>query len=519
MQEITFLHIFMYKKSAFTLVELIVVITILAILSTIAFLSFQWYTSSARDSVRATDMNNLKKWLEISFTKIWRYIDPDWGIKVLNDGVQIGIQGKFWDNNLWVIGMSNVKDPLSQLPYTYYTSSNGRGYSILGLYENDLLGFASGIPTAYAASQYQSSYIKIIGSLSEYEHGIILWTGVLLNTPLQENYTLNTFDIISDAGVGKNYVTYASFFCPQGFIRVPANKEFWIPGFCVAKYEMKDGKTSGSLWATYCKSTALCTAGGGGIIPTWAVDKPIYSSPYQKPMRYIAQGDAIAACQSLGSNYHLITNKEWMAIARNIENVNSNWSSGLVGSGHIYVWNGSGSTTTSSLQASVYDGSWYINLDSIIPGISDRRTLYLNNGETIWDFAGNIREHTNKSDTIDGNWYAISSYRVSDVCNNNGWSDLSFHWIDLDTKAECKFQNNYVISEIWPKSNYNADNGMWRIIESTGSLIPQNIFVRWGSYMTSIDNLVGWSGIYSIHTNEDSSYGWSSTGFRCVYSK
>ena len=46
-------------KRAFTLVELIVVITILAILWTIAFISLQWYSKDARDSTRITDIGNL----------------------------------------------------------------------------------------------------------------------------------------------------------------------------------------------------------------------------------------------------------------------------------------------------------------------------------------------------------------------------------------------------------------------------------------------------------------------------
>lgn len=53
---------------AFTLVELIVVITILAILWTIAFINLQWYSTSARDSKRLSDINNIQKkiWIELS---------------------------------------------------------------------------------------------------------------------------------------------------------------------------------------------------------------------------------------------------------------------------------------------------------------------------------------------------------------------------------------------------------------------------------------------------------------------
>ena len=47
------------KTKAFTLVELIVVITILAILWTIVFISLSWYSKEARDSKRITDTSSL----------------------------------------------------------------------------------------------------------------------------------------------------------------------------------------------------------------------------------------------------------------------------------------------------------------------------------------------------------------------------------------------------------------------------------------------------------------------------
>ena len=56
-------------NKGFTLVELIVVIIILAILWTIAFLSFQWYSSNARDSSKTTDLSSIKTSLWIFNTK------------------------------------------------------------------------------------------------------------------------------------------------------------------------------------------------------------------------------------------------------------------------------------------------------------------------------------------------------------------------------------------------------------------------------------------------------------------
>lgn len=62
-----------HKKYAFTLVELIVVITILAVLWTIAFISMQWYAQRAKNSKIVQDIKTLSSAVEIWITswKIW----------------------------------------------------------------------------------------------------------------------------------------------------------------------------------------------------------------------------------------------------------------------------------------------------------------------------------------------------------------------------------------------------------------------------------------------------------------
>ena len=56
-------------KKAFTLVELIVVITILAILGTIAFMSLQGYSADARNTKRTNDINSIGGSINIKSTK------------------------------------------------------------------------------------------------------------------------------------------------------------------------------------------------------------------------------------------------------------------------------------------------------------------------------------------------------------------------------------------------------------------------------------------------------------------
>jgi type II secretory pathway pseudopilin PulG len=61
---------------AFTLVELIVVITILVILGTIAFTSLTGFSGNARDSSRVSDLTNISKGLDIAYIKSNSYPTP-----------------------------------------------------------------------------------------------------------------------------------------------------------------------------------------------------------------------------------------------------------------------------------------------------------------------------------------------------------------------------------------------------------------------------------------------------------
>ncbi|MDD2907057.1 MAG: type II secretion system protein [Candidatus Gracilibacteria bacterium] len=84
-------------KKAFTLVELIVVITILAILGTIAFISLQGYSGEARDSKRLSNVNDLIKKVNIEVSKgtaISSLLTNDsTEAKTINGATGTGVQG------------------------------------------------------------------------------------------------------------------------------------------------------------------------------------------------------------------------------------------------------------------------------------------------------------------------------------------------------------------------------------------------------------------------------------------
>jgi len=125
------------NKQAFTLVELIVVITILAILWTIAFISLQWYSRDARDSVRTTDLSNISKQLELMLVKAWQVYIPENKVDITASGTVILYQWEMWLDTLNKLRVNNWwLDPVDQSPYTYSTTKNLKRYELMWFLEN-----------------------------------------------------------------------------------------------------------------------------------------------------------------------------------------------------------------------------------------------------------------------------------------------------------------------------------------------------------------------------------------------
>ena len=148
------------QRQAFTLVELIVVITILAILWTIAFISLQWYSKTARDSTRISDINNIKISLELFSVDTNKYPKPDNYEVISYSWDVVWYQGFLWDkviSNLWRLNKKPL-DPSLDIEYIYSTTYSEREYEILWLYEWDDIARTNIITQTNAAD---SVYPKI----------------------------------------------------------------------------------------------------------------------------------------------------------------------------------------------------------------------------------------------------------------------------------------------------------------------------------------------------------------------
>jgi uncharacterized protein (TIGR02145 family)/prepilin-type N-terminal cleavage/methylation domain-containing protein len=153
----------------FTLVELIVVITILAILGTIAFISIQWYSRDARDSRRISDINNLEQSLELFGLQVWKYPLPDNAQSVSYSWETVYSQWIIWDtvtSNLSRNLSKKPTDPLTVQEYIYSVSNSQQEYELLAVYEWGTSH--SPIPNTYASSlwlvkvewNYNQLYVK-----------------------------------------------------------------------------------------------------------------------------------------------------------------------------------------------------------------------------------------------------------------------------------------------------------------------------------------------------------------------
>lgn len=119
-------------NQAFTIVELVIVITILSILSVIWFVSYDWQIDSAKNTARITDISNLWTALKNHKLKSWWYPIPGDAFNIVYSWTT-NIVAKQWYMNEKVYSTEIVTKPLDpeyKIPYIYSITTNRWYYQL-----------------------------------------------------------------------------------------------------------------------------------------------------------------------------------------------------------------------------------------------------------------------------------------------------------------------------------------------------------------------------------------------------
>lgn len=214
------------------------------------------------------------------------------------------------------------------------------------------------------------------------------------------------------------------------WVRVPANAgDSNLREFYVMKYEAK-------AWRDFNNNSEIDdveVSSDGDLGQSLTVSETLPVSLAQnQPWRMITPNQSYDRCNALGTNYALISNNEWMAIAKNIEMQGANWTGSSVGSGCLFT--GNSSDTTCGYQAAISPDSGLVR--------SSRAKHVLSNGQEIYDLSGNSLEF------VDWDEQALG-FTSHSGCTTNVHSTNILHQSLFDDHSDCMDNDSYR-----PKSSY-----------------------------------------------------------------
>lgn len=491
-------------RFGFTLVELVVTITIISILSAIGFVSYSSYLLSARDSSRFSQLAGLSDSLQVYAANRTLPIPSDYA-NVLStaSGQLLWYQWYMWEDILDTLDYSNGwRDPKNGEYFVYYLSGDRKSVQLMAFMEESTSSIAT-LPSSYA-TDYLDRYPKTYGNklwiilleesvtpiqdltlvnnnfeidTTTESHSVYFWNG---DTITWEWYVLST-SILSRLG------TSAPLNCPDGFIGVPGHAEFHQEGFCIAQYEM-----------TYSDADTPNTLDSGNrntvVYIEWQI--PV-SQAWTYPIASINQLQAITACQNMWDGIHLVTNDEWMTVARNIERTPENWSTGVVGLWYLY----NGVSNNETLWCNSTWGNteprpyWTTTWPWTDTNCNIKREFTLSNGLSLWDIAWNVSEHVNKANTDSGVGYNEWQTTVS-------WA--SELWPDADGLYGIEDMKKY-------SGAYWFERSQWWGSVFVHSWNPENVFVRWGHSTRGSE-----TSPFYIRLDMATNWNEDNVGFRCA---
>lgn len=153
------------KQSAFTLLELLVVMAILAILAGLGLRAFGTAQEKARDNRRKQDLASVVKALDTYYNDYGQYPGSNSGqiVGCGTNGTQLCSWGQAWENDKGTLYMTQLpQDPIQDFSYYYLKLIVGgqEGYYLFAFLENerDPAAARDGVdPAFYATTNCQNA--------------------------------------------------------------------------------------------------------------------------------------------------------------------------------------------------------------------------------------------------------------------------------------------------------------------------------------------------------------------------
>ena len=446
------------KPNSFTLIELVIVIAILAILAAVVVLVINpaEHMKSARDSSRMSDLQNIHKSI---------------GLYQADGGATMG------SASIVYVSISDSSDTCANLglptlptgwSYACVTEANlrktdGAGWIPIPFSNISFGSTISSLPTDPTNTTSTGNYYTYVTGGSwklkaQFESSKNLSIAVKDGGP-----SVNSYELGSDLALGP-------MLFPDNWIKVPGNSSFGTSDFWVMKYEAKCVDSTNNLPLTspdtgnntYSNSTTACT---GTKYPASAI------TGY--PIANISHNTALTYCQNIGA--HLLTNDEWMTIARNAEGVSSNFTSGVLYSGH------NDNVPAVALQADKDDAQGYSGTGN--SSGNQRRTFTLSNGNVIWDIPGNVWEHVQRSvDNVGDLTTTMALPACSDAVAGWGWCQYG----NSTAPYVSSWTADVIRNSVGPSNTgWNSTQGMGQVYTyKNGTSQGTTVFVRGGDWGT-----------------------------------
>jgi prepilin-type N-terminal cleavage/methylation domain-containing protein len=477
------------KIKSFTLVELLIVIAILAVLAAavVIVLNPAELLAQARDGQRSSDMKTISDALSLFV------VDTPSASLGTAQKVYISIP----DANTDCSGVAGLPVLPTGWTYNCVTSATLKNIDSTGWIPIDLSSITGGSPIPYLPVDPQNTinsfYSYIAGASSNY--------AVSANIESVKQKQSNQSGVFTTKFSGGSAPQLAGI--PQGgdWVKVPGNSAYGTSDFSVMKYEARCIDSSGSAlfsptystYEIYQDPTTPCSN---------ANSRYISSRKDGYVIANVTRNNAKAYCVSIGA--HLVTNEEWMTIARDIERVSSNWSNGAVGDGYLYRGH-SDNSPARALQASMDSDPYYATGNT--PG-TQKRVMTLSNGENIWDFAGNLREHVQRTSadllTI------IDIPACSDGLAAWGWCQFGNVTAPYISGWTADVSQNYIGPS--NATTYDSNMGVGQVYTyKSGADQGTTVFNRGGHWSDS-----AYSGIYALRLDYTNSATYHNLGFRCA---